>query len=665
MQNNKNNDFRVPFVTRFELMICALLGCLNLILFAIVSSLTDVYDAFWAILFVLLYAIEIALIDYRRNKSKSISDSSDVHVILAQESSTVLRNTKTPVVMADLKGIVLWYNDAMRAILPEERNYIDCELQEMLNTKISSDIFSNGTIEIGDKVYSFEAFCLTESDNSIYAITFNDISEINEIERKYNDERTCVAYIAIDNVEDMLQYAHDKFRDTVAIVDDKLRAWIHSINGIIKSYENDKYLVLFDSAYLDSCIEDKFAILDKIRESRIGDEASITVSIGVSRIKGSLKDRESAAREAIDLALQRGGDQAVYKTESSTTYYGGRTKSIYKRSNVKSRTFMNQLCAQMVRADNVIIMGHRFGDFDSFGASVGLARLAMMFGVKVNVAVDMRDKNLEPCISILQNDETFSQVFVDNAEGLDLVSPDSLLILADHNTLQRAQFADVASKVNDIVIIDHHRKVDKLPDNVILSYIDPSASSTCELVTEMLESAMTSQTLTKDEADILLAGIILDTKQFTRNSGTRTFGAAQYLRGAGASPGDVYNLFKTDPLDLSKEARFHTAITTYRDRIAISCCDGETDNSYRIIASKAADKMLTLKGIEAAFTLVKIGDQIHISGRSTGSINVQLILEKLKGGGHYDVAGAQVVSDSVRDVLEQLKESIDDYLDLL
>ncbi len=665
MQNNKNNDLRVPFVTRFELMVCALLGCLNLILFAVVSALTSDNEIFFAILFVLLYALEVALLDFKRSKSKSVSDSTDIHTILAQESSTVFKNTSTPIVMADLKGRVLWYNDAMRKLLPEDRNFIDCELQEMLDTKLSSEIFGSGSIDIGDKTYSFEAFCLTETDNSIYAITFNDVSEINAVEKKYNDERTCVAYIAIDNVEDMLQYAHDKFRDTVAVVDDKLRAWIHSINGIIKSYENDKYLVMFDSTYLDTCIEDKFAILDKIRESRIGDEASITVSIGVSRIAGSLRDREAAAREAIDLALQRGGDQAVYKTESSTTYYGGRTKSIYKRSNVKSRTFMNQLSAQMVRADNVLIMGHRFGDFDSFGASVGLARLAMIFGVKVNVAVDMRDKNLEPCIAILQKDETFSQVFVDNSEALDLVSPDTLLILADHNTLQRAQFADIASKVRDIVIIDHHRKVDKLPDNVLLSYIDPSASSTCELVTEMLESAMTSQTLTKDEADILLAGIILDTKQFTRNSGTRTFGAAQYLRGAGASPGDVYNLFKTDALDLSKEARFHTAITTYRERIAISCADGETDNSYRIIASKAADKMLTLKGIDAAFTLVKIGDQIHISGRSNGSINVQLILEKLKGGGHFDVAGAQVVSESVREVLEQLKESIDDYLDLL
>jgi len=236
-----------------------------------------------------------------------------------------------------------------------------------------------------------------------------------------------------------------------------------------------------------------------------------------------------------------------------------------------------------------------------------------------------------------------------------------LLVLVDHNDPARSQFADIASKVNSIVVIDHHRKVDTFHESVKLYYVEPSASSACELVTEMLESAISSQNLLKEEADMMLAGVLLDTKQFTRNTGTRTFGAAQYLRGAGANPTDVYSLFKTAPDDLRKESRFHTSINIYRSNIALSSCEGETDETYRIIASKAADKMLTLRGIDAAFTLVKIGDQIHISGRSSGTINVQLILEKLHGGGHFDVAGAQVVNESVLNVLETLKQSIDEY----
>jgi len=378
---------------------------------------------------------------------------------------------------------------------------------------------------------------------------------------------------------------------------------------------------------------------------------------------GTLHDREIAARDAIDLALQRGGDQVVYINNGVTEYYGGRTKSIYKRSNVRSRTFTNKLTSLMVRSENVLIMGHRYGDFDSFGSAIGVARLAIACGVKVNIAVDLRDKNLEPCIRMMQTTDMYSQMFVDNADGLDLVGPDTLVVLVDHNTPGRSQFADIAYKVNNIVVIDHHRKVDSFHESIICHYIEPSASSTCELVTEMLESAISSQNLLKEEADMMLAGVLLDTKQFTRNTGTRTFGAAQYLRGAGANPTDVYALFKTAPDDLRKESRFHTAINIYRGNIAISCCEGDTDNSYRIIASKAADKMLTLRGIDAAFTLVKIGDQIHISGRSSGTINVQLILEKLHGGGHFDVAGAQVVNESVMSVLETLKGSIDEYFE--
>ena len=364
----------------------------------------------------------------------------------------------------------------------------------------------------------------------------------------------------------------------------------------------------------------------------------------------------------MDLALQRGGDQAVYKSEDSIEYYGGRTKSVYKRSNVKSRTFVSQLSALMSRSDNVIIMGHRYGDFDSIGASVGVARLATLCGVKANIAVDPRDRNIAPCVEMMRSAPLYSQTFVDNAEALDLIGPDTLVVLVDHNSLGRAQFSDISTKSKTVAVIDHHRQVEALPSSVKISYVEPSASSTCEMVTEMLESAISSQNILKEEADILLSGILLDTKQFTRNTGTRTFGAAQYLRGAGANPTDVYNLFKATPEDLSKEAKFHTNIVMYKGNIAISSCDGETDESFRIIASKAADKMLTLKGVDAAFTLVRIGDQIHISGRSGGVINVQLILEKLNGGGHFDVAGAQVRSDSIFEVLGTLKESIDDYL---
>lgn len=659
MYNKRKNT---PFASRRELVTSVFLACLNMALYGLISEFTNMSEVVLSFGIVLIYLLEIASLGILRQKQQSAIPSADMHQILNEVSSVVIKNTAQPIATFDDDGKILWCNDAMLHILRLEENPVGMNVSMVFGDTIAPKNFGHEDIKIKNRLYNVESFVLTDTpETTVYLLALTDITTLSEMERKYNENKVCIAYIAIDNIEDVLQYVHEKFRVAVSRVDEKLKNWADSLNATIKSYDNDKYIMFFDSVSLDQCLKNRFSILDEIREIRVGDGVSITVSMGVSRMDGTLRDRELAARDAIDLALQRGGDQVVYIDNGVTEYYGGRTKSIYKRSNVRSRTFTNQLTSLMVRSENVIIMGHRYGDFDSFGAAIGVARIAITCGVKANIAVEMRDKNLEPCIRMMQETELYAQMFVDNADGLDLIGRDTLVVLVDHNTPTRSQFADIAAKVNNIVVIDHHRKVDAFHESIKCYYVEPSASSTCELVTEMLESAISSQNILKEEADMMLAGILLDTKQFTRNTGTRTFGAAQYLRGAGANPTDVYSLFKTAPDDLKKESRFHTAINIYRGNIAISCCEGETDDSYRIIASKAADKMLTLRDIDAAFALVKIGDQIHISGRSSGKINVQLILERLNGGGHFDVAGAQVVSESVMNVLETLRNSIDVY----
>lgn len=665
MKNEKDNqNLHVPYASRQDMILYAAFGVLNIALVAILCHfITDAQPIIIAIIIGVLYLTEIAIIAFRRVAKSRIYPTKSIHGLLGEEGSAVFKSSRLPIVIFDLHGTILWYNDAMRMALDSYDNFIGEKISSVIDFNMEDATEGECRTTIGNNVYNVEGFVLSKKNNGLYLAMLSDITALSNLEKKYYDERVAVAYIAIDNVEDILQYVHEKFADAVVSIEDKLKAWAASMNGVIKSYDNDKYIMLFESAYLEDCIANRFDILDSIRDARVGDGVSITVSIGVSRKGGTLHEREIDARDAIDLALQRGGDQVVYKSENETVYFGGRTKTVYKRSNVRSRAFSNQLSSLMSRSDNVIIMGHRYGDFDSFGASVGVARLAMLCGIKANIAVDLTDRNLRPCIEMMQKTEIYSQVFVDNAAGLDLIGPDTLVVLVDHNSIPRAQFSDIASKTSNIAVIDHHRKIDQPVNTMKITYIEPSASSACELVTEMLESAVSSQNLLKEEADILLAGILLDTKQFTRNTGTRTFGAAQYLRGAGADPTDVYNLFKAAPEDLSKEARFHTSIIMYEDCIALACCEGDTDESYRVIASKAADKMLTLRGVSAAFTLVRIGEQIHISGRSSGKINVQLILEKLRGGGHFDVAGAQVVSDSIVDVLETLKKSIDEYLE--
>lgn len=652
----------IPIASRFDVVLYVALGCLNIALVAIFSDIFSIPPLIIAAIGLVIYLAEIAFIGFKRRASVKALPRKNIHELLLENGSAVFKKSKNPMIAFDSSDAVLWYNDAFNdASLGE--NYIGKNLSSIFGANFLDSVKKDGMLVYDGRKYGAQTFEISSDSPGLYMLLLEDKTALAELESKYFNERVAVAYIAIDNIEDVLQFVHDSVTDAVSTVEAKLKAWAASLGAIIRPYENDKFIMLFDYIHLEKMVKDKFSILDEVREARVGDSVSITVSIGIAAVGGSLAEREAIAKDAIDTALQRGGDQVVYRTETETAYYGGMTKSVYKRSNVRSRAFSNKLTALISRKDNVIIMGHRYGDFDSFGASVGVAHLAMLCGVKTNIAVDMRDRNLMPCIEMMQNTATYSQVFVDNAEGLDLIGPDTLLVLVDHNSKTRAQFDDIAKKINSVAIIDHHRKIDATEDpSVELSFIEPSASSACELVTEMLENAISSRTLMKEEADMLLAGIILDTKQLTRNTGTRTFGAAQYLRGAGADPADVYSMFKTSAAELSKESRFHTNITTYRGNIAISSCDGDTDSSYRVLASKAADKMLTLKGIDAAFALVRIGEQIHISGRSNGKINVQLILEKLHGGGHFDVAGAQVDSDSVIAVLETLKESIDEYL---
>jgi c-di-AMP phosphodiesterase-like protein len=310
-------------------------------------------------------------------------------------------------------------------------------------------------------------------------------------------------------------------------------------------------------------------------------------------------------------------------------------------------------------------MGHRYGDFDSFGASVGMVRLAKVCGVEAHIVVNRSDANLLECFDRMEALEDYEDVFISATDAMDHLHSDTLVVLVDVNNYEHAESpAILRAAQKNIVIIDHHNQRAEFPSPPLLAYIEPSASSASELVGEILEQHMTSSgRILKEEAEMMLSGILLDTKRFSRSTGTRTFSVALYLRGEGANPGEANELFKTEVGDLIKEARFNSHVVIYRDQIALSVCDGEADSSYRVVAAKAADKLLGVRGVHASFAMVKIGEKIHISARSDGSINVQVIMEQLHGGGHFDVAGAQVEGDSVQAVISKLKEAIDKFVD--
>lgn len=580
-----------------------------------------------------------------------------------------------PVVICDEAGRIIWYNNAFtKAANPREvlyAKYIDgvCSvgIDKILadTTSAPEETESEDGVEAVayDRVFRIKGYRITSQGKNYVITVWNERTELRNLAKRLSDEETIIAYVMIDNLDELMQFVQEKYRSASAEVESILKRWADSVGGILKEYERDKFIFIFESRYLDEFIERKFDILDRIREVRIGEGSMpVTVSIGISRVHGTLADKDRDAHASLDLALQRGGDQVVVKNAHNTEFYGGRTKTVQKRTKVRARVIANELTLYMAKAHNVLIMGHRNPDYDSIGACVGIARLAMFCGVKANIVVNKSDPNIRSAISRLEPLPEYADIFVDSFVGQDMIQSDTLLVMVDVNNPEQFAAPDIYENVETIAIIDHHRKTGELKRQPVITYIEPSASSACELIAEILEQALPMGGLHREEADVLYAGMLVDTKQFSRNTGVRTFSAALYLRSEGANPSEVQYFFKTGLDDFMREAKFSMNVITYRQIFAISMSDGDGTPQDRIAAAKAADKLLNVSGVMASFALVHIDDSVHISARSTGNVNVQLILEKIGGGGHYEAAGALLKNVSMSAALNNLKQAIDDYM---
>ena len=422
---------------------------------------------------------------------------------------------------------------------------------------------------------------------------------------------------------------------------------------------------------LDKCISSKFDILERIRAVRLGDNSfPVTVSMGICAKKLTFFEMEHEARSALDLALQRGGDQVALKTDDGYQFFGGRVKTMQGSSTaIQARVAAIRLAELVSKAENVLVMGHRNPDFDSIGSTVGAVRFAISARggdpSGVRAIMDPDSQELRECAKRLVGLPVYRQLFVNRDDAIDLIRSDTLLIVTDVNNFKIVEAPEVAGNAAKIAIIDHHRQAEEFSFTPALSYILPTASSASELITEMLEQSPYSEQLTKEEAELLLAGMMLDTKNFTHSTGAQTFAAVHYLYERGAHTDVARKLFNESIDDYRIASDFGARTQIYRDKIAITWLPGdhEASGDDRVAASKAADKLLTVRGIEASFALVSIGGSVVISARSADKINVQLILEKLGGGGHYDMAGAQLKDTPLYTACEMLRGAIDEYLD--
>ena len=575
-----------------------------------------------------------------------------------------VNTTREPALICDENNRIIWFN-RFAAEITGTPSLLGSKLENVMELgelKEDGHKYPDEVI-LDNKNYSLEPTKIRSNNTVYYLLKFRDITETVELKKFIRDEDDVAAYIIIDNLDELMQFEQERYRESAALVEQLLRDWAASVGGILKEYERDRYLFIFKNKDLERFTKEKFDILDKVREIRVGNgKVPITVSIGVGKVYGQLADREKAAHLALDMALQRGGDQAVVKYEDKIEFYGGITNSLQKRTKVFTRVASTEILALIAAASNVIIMAHKYPDYDAFGASVGLARLAMYCGVKVNIVTDFKNPNVKKCMKILGDNKDYKGVFVDGATGLDMVSSETLLILTDVNNPLMFEAPDIYDNVYKVAVIDHHRKASEFTRKPIFELIEPSASSASELVSEMLDFTLQESLLAPVEANMLLAGITLDTRNFTKGAGTKTFAAAMYLRDNGASYDDIQDLFKANITDYKQEALFGQKIEVYRHCMAIAVNELGSDAGDKILASRVADNLLMVEEVVASFALVQIGDSVHVSARSNGTVNVQLILESLSGGGRYDAAGA-VVRNGMQQALLMLKDAIDKYLD--
>lgn len=521
-------------------------------------------------------------------------------------------------------------------------------------------------VKINGRLYQVHCHPMNSSQKPYYILTFTDVTDFKELSELHRKELTAVGYIVLDNMEDIAQYVKESFEAEALQVDRVLRDWAISKHAVIREYSKNKYILFMTREMLEECVANKFEILNKISDVRIGEGGMpIMASIGIATTGRTLTQRERDALVALDLALQRGGGQAVVKTEEGNEYYGGRTKSQQKRTGKQSRIIANHLSSTISNSSNVLVMGHSNPDFDSIGACIGIAALCMYLGVEVKIVIDTENENFKACTAKLKQYSDYKNIFVNAVEGLEECTFSTLLVVVDANNFAILEAPEIAAHSFKVAVIDHHIKKQEFAEAPILQYIDPSASSASELVSEMLEFSLPAGRLRKEEANLLMSGIMVDTNNFTRTVGTRTFAAALYLRGAGASTEYARTFFEEAFEDYRSEARFGSEAKIYRSNIAITAVEGTGAAGDRVSAAKAADKLLTVRNVNAAFALIRIGTTVFISARSDGSINVQLILERIGGGGHFDVAGAAIANSSLEDAEALLETTIDAHFDNL
>jgi c-di-AMP phosphodiesterase-like protein len=602
----------------------------------------------------------------------------------AQVQKRLLKEMAVPYALLDVDGRLQWGNNefmdllqgkkvigrSISSILPSisQDSLPKAEVDEIIHIEVNNrnyrvvlrKVISPNFDE--DANWSFyESEKAWETNNAIIAMFLFDETDIIVLQKENREQKLIVGLLYIDNYDEALDSIDEVRRSLLtALVDRKINKYMQGIDAVIKKLEKDKFIFVFQYRYLSVLQSTKFSILEEVRNVNIGNEMAVTISIGLGVNADSYITGYEYARAAIDLALGRGGDQAVIKDRDKISYYGGKSIQMEKNTRVKARVKAHAFREFVEGKDKIVVMGHTIGDVDSFGAAIGVYRIGKTYNKKVHIVINEITTSLRPMISrFIGNADYEEDLFLQNEQAKEVVDANTLLVIVDVNRPSLLECEELLDYARTIIIFDHHRQTDEAIDNAALSYIEPYASSTCEMIAEILQYIGGNLKLRPIEADALYAGIMIDTNNFLTKAGVRTFEAAAYLRRNGADITRIRKFFRSDYSEFKTKADAISSTEVYLDYFAIAVCASTDVDSPTVLGAQVANELSNIADIKASFVLTEYNNKIYISARSIDEVNVQLVMERLGGGGHLSVAGSQLEDHTIEEAMVKLKNTLD------
>lgn len=593
----------------------------------------------------------------------------------------LLRDLELPHALLDDTGKVIWTNIAFEKVVHQEKGYhksITALFPSITKDKLpgnggEDEVEFDIDYESGNYIAKLKKISLKEMaensdiieakgyDGYLIALYLFDETALKIALREVDNQSLAVGLIYLDNYEEALQSVEEVRRSLlIALIDRKVNKYIAALDGICKKLEKDKYFVIMRKEAITQLQENRFDLLEDVKTVNIGNEMAVTISIGVGLGGLSYAQNYEFARNAIDIALGRGGDQAVVKIPENVIYYGGKSQQVEKSTRVKARVKAHALKEIISVKDEVYVMGHRMGDVDSFGASVGIYRIAKTLDKRAHIVLNDVTASMRPLVELFQNNNEYEEdMIINNAQALETVGNNAVLVVVDVNKPSITECPELLKRCKSIVVLDHHRQGMEIIENATLSYIEAYASSACEMVSEVLQYISDNLKLRSEEADCMYSGIMIDTSNFMTKTGVRTFEAAAFLRRNGADVTRVRKLFRDDAAEYKAKADAVSQAEIYRHSYAISVCRGEGIESPTVVGAQAANELLNIRGIKASFVLTLYNGTVYISARSIDEVNVQIVMERMGGGGHLNIAGTQIENGTIEDGIETIKKTLD------